>query len=789
MSIDENADGSNSKTEITASVSKTTGSFQPIETLIFLNHSVHSSIDWEQLNNVVIHSLKELIDPAITLHASFLSLVDAEIKWINALTFTPGKDVDYRSQAKYYRSRLSKLHLIGRCFLIDGILAELNHSITLNDELFKYFKKITILAVLAILRINAQNNVADDTAIETAIRNIRLFADNIRRSSLTTALSDIEFDACIEDIINSVHEEHEQCVQDRSLQTQLANLHQILNRLYNHRGKRDSSGDRSLEESEGYLETVSSYRFDGAQIDVISDIYSGKGRKKPDAWSEEEQLGNTRDKATYLVSQPPTKLQDFSARVLQAKSIAQSISLRTQALPCSSSILSSHQIQKVVAELLHLMNNGNVAALQLFLQLLLGMTQSELLDLPMSSKPIRKQDVEDNTCWLIYRKDKLTLQRLVKVANSNVHKRLTTLLPKTSLFIFLPLPDIVQSHWKPEFLRQDLSEEITKVLATINKNTGIHVTKTQISNFLLHWLQATHVDQAIAGILAGKSAKQCAPIAYSYIGSDFVLDIWQEYVASLGLSVVAEKTDEAIGSRLYPRLDKFAQLLGVYQAHLKSEQRFKKRLDTMVDTHNAFIRHCLLILGLSTAARPVNDMYGSRHDYCLHTRMIRISDKEIRSAEAGRMLPLTSLAIQQLKLLERHLETMVNRFHSRFPHIAQSAERALSGEGPLLFWLSEIEMEKGGMSYQIVPISPTSLDDAFDNLLPLPVNWHRHAVRSHLFYQKIPSVLIAAFMGHEDMGHEYTHTFSAASLQDLFKISRVLDHWFSSIGLGAIAGW
>jgi hypothetical protein len=306
-------------------------------------------------------------------------------------------------------------------------LAELNHSITLNDELFKYFKKITILAVLAILRINAQNNVADDTAIETAIRNIRLFADNIRRSSLTTALSDIEFDACIEDIINSVHEEHEQCVQDRSLQTQLANLHQILNRLYNHRGKRDSSGDRSLEESEGYLETVSSYRFDGAQIDVISDIYSGKGRKKPDAWSEEEQLGNTRDKATYLVSQPPTKLQDFSARVLQAKSIAQSISLRTQALPCSSSILSTHQIQKVVAELLHLMNNGNVAALQLFLQLLLGMTQSELLDLPMSSKPIRKQDVEDNTCWLIYRKDKLTLQRLVKVANSNVHKRLTTL--------------------------------------------------------------------------------------------------------------------------------------------------------------------------------------------------------------------------------------------------------------------------------------------------------------------------------------------------------------------------
>lgn len=789
MSIDENADGSNNKTEIAASVSKTTGSFQSIESLIFLNHSVHTSIDWVQLNSVIIHSLKELIDPTIVLHASFLSLVDAEIKWIKGLAFTPEKDIDYRARAKYYRTQITKFRIIGHCFLIDGILAELHHSVTLNDELFKYFKKVTILAVLAIIRINALNNIVEDTAIETAIRNLRLFADNIRRSSLTTSLSGIPFDACIEDIIISVHEEHEQCVQDSSLEKQLANLHQILNRLYKHNVKRENGGKRSPEEREGYLEKVSSYRLDGAQIDVISDIYSGKGRKKPDAWSEEEQLGNTRDKATYLVSQPPTKLQDFSARVLQAKSTAQSISLRTQALPCSSSILSSHQIQKVVAELLHLMNNGNIAALQLFLQLLLGMTQSELLDLPMSSKAIRKQDVENNICWFICRKDKLTLQRLVKVANSNVHKRLTTLLPKTSLFIFLPLPDIVQSHWKPEFLRQDSPEEMSKVLTTINKKTGIHVTKAQISNFLLHWLQATHVDQAIAGILAGKSAKQCAPIAYSYIGTDFVLDVWQEYVASLGITVKVEKTDEAIGSRLYPKLDKFAQLLQVYQTHLNADHRLKKRPDAMVDTHNAFIRHCLLILGLSTAARPVNDMYGSRYDYCLHTRMIRISDKEIRSAEAGRMIPLTNLAVQQLKLLERHLDTMSNCFHSRFPHIAQSAERALSGEGPLLFWLSEIEMEKGGMSYQIVPISPTSLDDAFDKLLPLPVNWHRHAVRSHLFYQKIPSVLIAAFMGHEDMGHEYTHTFSAASLQDLFEIPRVLDHWFSSIGLEAIAGW
>lgn len=633
-----------------------------------------------------------------------------------------------------------------------------------------------------------KNNVTEDQVIETAIRNIRLFS-NDKREKFSRYLSNISFDDGIEDVITSIQDEREKCVQDNSVKSQLDNLHQILNRLYTHKAKRGSSGERSSDEKDGYVEKISQYYYDDAQIDVLSDIYTGKGRHKPDTWSEEEQLGNSRARKTYLISQRQANLQDFSARALQAKSVVQSLSLRTQSLPCSLSIFSTNQIQRVVAVLQKQINHGSIASLKLMLQLLLGMTHSELRDLPNVFRPISKRNVDDDTRWLIYQKDKLLLQRLIKVANSNVHKRLDVLLPATTLFLFLPLPDSLLPMWKPIALQLELHEEIAKVLAEIYKETGIRITKSQVSNFLTHWLQAKHIDQAIAGALSGKTAKQCAPMAYSHIEINCVLDVWIDYVASLGLTITTEKTDDAIGSRLYPNTEKFVQLLQHYQSHLKDSKCMKTKPDAIIDEHNAFIRHCLLILNLSTAARPVTDMYGSRHDYCLHTRMIRISDKEARSAAAGRLIPLTNLAIQQLILLERHLHVMATRFQFSHPQLSAMANRALTGDGPLFFGLHETESEYGTLSYRTEATSPTLLEQYFDNLLPLPVNWHRHAVRSHLLSQNVSTVLIAAFMGHEEMGHEYTHTYSAGSLQALFEIVKVLDNWFSAIGLESMEGW
>lgn len=139
---------------VSSTPSPSINDFQAIERLIFPNDKLKCTIDWSQWHQVIIYHLKELLDPSIKLDASFLFLVDAEIQWIKQLTFTPENEVQYHVKAREYRKLLHDHRIIMCYHLIDCILAELSHSVTLNSELFKCFKKLTILAVLAIIRIN-----------------------------------------------------------------------------------------------------------------------------------------------------------------------------------------------------------------------------------------------------------------------------------------------------------------------------------------------------------------------------------------------------------------------------------------------------------------------------------------------------------------------------------------------------------------------------------------------------------------------------------------------------------
>jgi site-specific recombinase XerD len=196
--------------------------------------------------------------------------------------------------------------------------------------------------------------------------------------------------------------------------------------------------------------------------------------------------------------------------------------------------------------------------------------------------------------------------------------------------------------------------------------------------------------------------------------------------------------------------------------------------------HNLLVRHCLLILNLSTAARPVTEMYGRRHDYSLELRFIRLTDKEGRSVSSARMVPLTGLAVRQLRIWEQHLEFLAHMTEPGLASLSQSAQQALSGQGPLFFWYQNGECEL---------VTPGNMMDHFDRLFPFPPNWHRHAVRSHLLAQQVPVEYIDAMLGHEEMGAEYLHPCSSAPLSDLFQLSGVLEQWLQSLGLEVLDAW
>ena len=71
------------------------------------------------------------------------------------------------------------------------------------------------------------------------------------------------------------------------------------------------------------------------------------------------------------------------------------------------------------------------------------------------------------------------------------------------------------------------------------------------------------IDSAIAGILRGKTAQQCSPMAYSHVPRKDVLQIWRRYLASMGMTAVVlapELEQGAVGSRLYPSVGELARL-------------------------------------------------------------------------------------------------------------------------------------------------------------------------------------------------------------------------------------
>ena len=179
-------------------------------------------------------------------------------------------------------------------------------------------------------------------------------------------------------------------------------------------------------------------------------------------------------------------------------------------------------------------------------------------------------------------------------------------------------------------------------------------------------------------------------------------------------------------------------------------------------------------------------MYGRRQDYCLDLRLIRLTDKEARAVSSARMVPLSELAIQQLRIWEKHLDFLSRLRKPIYKVLAQAAREALDNRGALLFWV-EARDERGMLDIQ--PLAPSNMDVHFDSLFPFPSNWHRHAVRSHLLELQVQSDLIDALLGHEAMGFEYSHPCSGAPMSDLYQLVEKLDRWHQSLGLEVLPGW
>ena len=201
-----------------------------------------------------------------------------------------------------------------------------------------------------------------------------------------------------------------------------------------------------------------------------------------------------------------------------------------------------------------------------------------------------------------------------------------------------------------------------------------------------------------------------------------------------------------------------------------------------VQFHNYYTLYCLSVLFLSTGHRPVNDPFDDLNSFNLTDGKIFISDKESRSSPSARTVILPVLALDQLKYYLQHLQTLKSYCNWQSSLISEHISCVLKGNKPLFFWLDE-------NTESVIRVTGKSLAARNKGVWDLPLNWHRHYLRSILTNANIASDIIDAWMGHAAPGCEGFSPYSSLSMQHMKQVADFLDHDFKLNGISPQKGW
>lgn len=344
-------------------------------------------------------------------------------------------------------------------------------------------------------------------------------------------------------------------------------------------------------------------------------------------------------------------LMDWQARAQQSQSVALSMPLRAQLLPCDPGCAQARDITTLVKALCKGAAH-QPAMLALLAMLVLGLDWPALGQLPVCGTrgPAKRpgpgrafgkdeEHFNDNGIWCL--ETHFALQRWHQVANSQVHRGLNALLPKVHFYLLLPLPEqlrplIVDDRWQPvtrQMLQQTLGELCQRYRLTL--------TLAQLSRYLTQWLKRHQVDEAISGLLRRKTAQQCAPLAYSHLQHEAVLRVWHSYLAQpvVPPTPPRHRTPQSAASALSRQCDTAHPPFPISTTKASRDSRLLRRQQYPPRYQPAGAPH-LADLNLATGACPVTDMYGERRSYDPRLAVMLLTDKEARDCSAARLVPL-----------------------------------------------------------------------------------------------------------------------------------------------------
>lgn len=476
--------------------------------------------------------------------------------------------------------------------------------------------------------------------------------------------------------------------------------------------------------------------------------------------------------------------QSIAMNAIRAKSLANRLSMREMLLPSDWGTLTRHEQLTVLRECWKDACNNNFPALIIILMLLTGRSQKRLIKIftGHDGRYDEKFAYKENGCALAYTHN---------LPRHNVTKEATKLLYEAHDILYLTLPiqltNPVKSFQNSDPIQEEfILSEVKNIITSINRKFCGHITPARISGSM-HVLMRKHSkDPADAAIVCGHSAEQYPPLFYY---SPEIDDIYDTYIRcckklfSDSDIVVTypqlKPQNNRIGTRLIMH-DKHISAL--FQEQIKDINRLRQyKLCDPINFHNEYVLYVYQILCLGTGHRPVTKPFEFYSDFDLIRKTVWISDKESRSGLSARTIFMPDILCKQISEYNKHLQQLQHQINISDSKLSLAIQDVQQGRLPYLFFISKNSRCKH--------LKPSLIKEKMKDRWPLPLNWHRHYMRTKLKNYGLSGDEVNAWMGHAKFGEEAQGPWSGFSILHMKNIQDTVGNVLKQLNIQPLGGW
>lgn len=470
----------------------------------------------------------------------------------------------------------------------------------------------------------------------------------------------------------------------------------------------------------------------------------------------------------FKVVAPEEVKESLSLQLTAAKSAANHIERREKMLISDFSFLTDHDIRILID---HCFKNLEKDAhyCVLLIMLFTGKSLDEVLnsidEIKLPSKPrFNKYAI------FLFEPD---------LPHHIVDSDVESLLDRSTGSVIQALPEQLRNvikHYKHQLGKTKvITDAVKKTIKDLNHKNSTNLTLVRISNYLIHYLNNRGIDSIEITLILGKGLKQESGTYYYQKNTGELLDIHQNYMndligrSSYNINIFTEPSNKTVGSQLIVKHEKVSSLFDLMLKQL--EELRSVGWEKIEQFHNLYVVYCIELLNLATGHRPVRNPYDDIRKFDLIAGALFISDKEERSELAARVIALPEIVIEQTKLYLQHLKKLESEIANISSASSIAIKKAITGDGPLFFFLNGVVVE---------PVIPSNLIVELDHICPLPLNWHRHFMRTWLRKNGFSGQLTNAWMGHLSAGSSGFSRYSGLSMNDMRKIADSINDLLTS---------